>query len=104
MDKHYLDYPFNPVLNLSTVDENVLLYHRMIESMKFAYAARSKMGDLSFGADNLTVVLSSLINDLHWCFLSYSYNKLKWIASNKKAPKKIEIILLLIERFDPNEY
>lgn len=34
--------------NLTTFDGNVDLYHKIIEASKFAYAARSSLGDMDF--------------------------------------------------------
>uniref|UniRef100_A0A914W3U8 Gamma-glutamyltranspeptidase 1 n=1 Tax=Plectus sambesii TaxID=2011161 RepID=A0A914W3U8_9BILA len=42
-------------LNQSTFEDNVDLYHRLIEASKFAYADRSVLGDMAFITDALPV-------------------------------------------------
>lgn len=45
--KIVLGYNLSPE-NLKTVDDNVEVYHRLIEALKFGYAAREEMGDMDF--------------------------------------------------------
>ena len=44
---HYLGYNFSPD-DLEDEEDRILVYHRMVEAFKFAYAKRSDLGDEDF--------------------------------------------------------
>ena len=51
----FIDFGVTTPANLSSIESNVELYHRMIEAMKFAYAKRSELGDMDYRQNALGV-------------------------------------------------
>ena len=72
--------------NTSTFSGNVDLFHRFIEASKFAYAARSALGDIAF-VENATQIVRNITSP-EWAQM-VRYEPKKWRKKINKNPQKI---------------